>query len=98
MAGLCLRLGFRQIKGVAEEEADWIAGARGNGYLTVEDVWRRAGVHRRPPLTRLAEADCFAVWGSTAARLCGPRARWPRGRNCRCLRAIWMAKGSWSPP
>jgi hypothetical protein len=30
--GLALRLGFRQIKAMREEEADWIAAARGNGY------------------------------------------------------------------
>ncbi|MGB8623367.1 MAG: error-prone DNA polymerase, partial [Paracoccaceae bacterium] len=41
--GLALRLGFRQIRAMPEEEAHWIAGARGNGYRTVEDVWRRAG-------------------------------------------------------
>ncbi|EEW26879.1 error-prone DNA polymerase [Rhodobacter ferrooxidans] len=56
---LALRLGFRQIKGVAEDEALWIVAARGNGYTAPEDVWRRAAI---PPatLTRLAEADCFA--------------------------------------
>jgi DNA polymerase III alpha subunit len=60
--GLALRLGFRQIKGLAEDEGQWIVTARGNGYLAVEDVWRRAGT---PPvtLTRLAEADCFAALG-----------------------------------
>ena len=42
--GLALRLGFRQIKGVREDEADWIAAARGNGYRDVAAVWRRAGV------------------------------------------------------
>ncbi|MEM8801313.1 MAG: error-prone DNA polymerase [Pseudomonadota bacterium] len=57
--GLALRLGFRQIKRMREEEATWIAAARGNGYLSVEDVWRRAGVE--PRLLRvLAEADVFA--------------------------------------
>ena len=57
--GLALRLGFRQIKGLREEDAVWITAARGNGYLSVRDVWRRAGT---PPvvLTRLAEADVFA--------------------------------------
>lgn len=56
---LALRLGFRQIKRMREEEATWIAAARGNGYLSVEDVWRRAGVE--PRLLRvLAEADVFA--------------------------------------
>src|SRR5690606_37944160 len=29
---LALRLGFRQIKGMREEDADWIGAARGNGY------------------------------------------------------------------
>ncbi|MHA7850672.1 error-prone DNA polymerase [Roseovarius sp.] len=60
--GLALRLGFRQVKGLAEEDAAWITGARGNGYLQVRDVWRRAGV---PPatVTRLAEADAFAGLG-----------------------------------
>ncbi len=60
--GLALRLGFRQIKGVVQEEAQWVAVARGNGYASVEDVWRRAGVSALV-LTRLAEADCFAGLG-----------------------------------
>ena len=57
--GLALRLGFRQIKGLREEDAVWITAARGNGYRSAEDVWRRAGT---PPvvLARLAEADAFA--------------------------------------
>lgn len=57
--GLALRLGLRQIKGLREEDAAWITAARGNGYRSVEDVWRRAGT---PPalIARLAEADCFA--------------------------------------
>ncbi len=59
---LALRLGFRQIKGVAEEEAEWITAARRNGYLAMEDVWRRAGVPPRT-LTLLAEADVFASLG-----------------------------------
>ncbi|THD83832.1 DNA polymerase III subunit alpha [Aliigemmobacter aestuarii] len=62
--GLALRLGFRQIRGLAEDEALWIVAARGNGYAALADVWRRAGV---PPatLTRLAEADVFAALGLT---------------------------------
>ena len=56
---LALRLGFRQIKGLREEDAGWIVAARANGYPDVESLWRRAGV---PPaaLERLAEADGFA--------------------------------------
>jgi DNA-directed DNA polymerase III PolC len=60
--GLALRLGFRQIKKMREEEAMWICASRGNGYAEVEDVWRRAGT---PPhiLEVLAEADAFASVG-----------------------------------
>ncbi len=73
---LALRLGLRQIKGIREEDASWITAARGNGYLSVEDVWRRAGV-TPAILTRLAEADVFAslglsrrqaLWGAKAIR------------------------------
>lgn len=60
--GLALRLGFRQIKGLTEEDACWLTAARGNGYMEVEDLWRRAGLS---PLviSRLAEADAFAALG-----------------------------------
>ena len=56
---LALRLGFRQIKAMREEDALWIMAARANGYHGVEDVWRRAGVDPKA-LHRLAEADAFA--------------------------------------
>ncbi len=59
---LAVRLGFRQIKGIAEDEARWITAARGNGYHAVEDVWRRAGTGPAT-LARLAEADAFAALG-----------------------------------
>jgi len=60
--GLALRIGFRQIKAMREDEAMWITGARGNGYRTVEDVWRRAGTPARL-LAILAEADAFLGLG-----------------------------------
>ena len=60
--GLALRLGFRQIKGLREEDATWIAAARGNGYGAVADLWRRAGLSPAI-ITRLAEADAFAGLG-----------------------------------
>ncbi|MBY6050008.1 error-prone DNA polymerase [Vannielia litorea] len=60
--GLALRLGFRQIRAMREEEARWICAARGNGYRDVAAVWRRAGV--APHLMEaLAEADVFAALG-----------------------------------
>ncbi|TMV15648.1 error-prone DNA polymerase [Arenibacterium halophilum] len=60
--GLALRLGFRQIKGLSEEDAGWITAARGNGYHQVADLWRRAGLSRAT-IERLAEADAFAALG-----------------------------------
>ena len=57
--GLALRLGFRQIKGISEEDAAWLTAARGNGYRSLRDVWRRAGLGAMV-LERLAEADAFA--------------------------------------
>ena len=64
VGGLALRLGFRQIKGLREDDAAWLCAARGNGYPGVADVWRRAGL---PPavVARLAEADAFASLGLT---------------------------------
>jgi DNA-directed DNA polymerase III PolC len=62
--GLALRLGFRQVRGLARPEADWIAAARGNGYQGPEEVWRRAGT-APALLARLAEADAFAGLGIT---------------------------------
>ncbi len=61
---LALRLGFRQIKGMREDDADWIAAARGNGYRDVGAVWRRAGTPPRA-LALLADADAFASLGLT---------------------------------
>jgi DNA-directed DNA polymerase III PolC len=62
LGGLALRLGFRQIKGLREDDAAWLCAARGNGYPTVADVWRRAGL-APVVVARLAEADAFAGLG-----------------------------------
>ncbi|MBT4699983.1 MAG: error-prone DNA polymerase, partial [Rhodospirillaceae bacterium] len=56
--GWALRLGFRQIKGLAQTDADWIVAARGNGYADPVAVWRRAGVNK-VALEALARADAF---------------------------------------
>ncbi|MCB9993030.1 MAG: error-prone DNA polymerase [Hyphomicrobiaceae bacterium] len=55
---LAIRLGFRQIKGFKEEDANWITAARANGYPDPESLWRRAGIGPAV-LERLAEADAF---------------------------------------
>ena len=64
---LALRLGFRQIKGVREEDGHWIAAARGNGYPDVESLWRRAGIGRAT-VEKLARADAFAASGLALPR------------------------------
>ncbi|TMV93524.1 error-prone DNA polymerase [Thioclava sp. BHET1] len=77
---LALRLGFRQIKGLRQEDAGWIVGARGNGYPDPESLWLRAGV-APATLERLAEADAFsgmnltrrdALWAVRAIRAPAP--------------------------
>jgi len=54
-----VRLGFRQVRGLANIHGAAIASARGDRhYASIEEVWRRAGVPRSA-IERLAEADAF---------------------------------------
>jgi error-prone DNA polymerase len=56
---MAVRLGFRQVRGLANVHGAAIVGARGeSSYASVEEVWRRAGVPRAA-IERLAEADAF---------------------------------------
>lgn len=56
---LAVRLGFRQVRGLANVHGARIVGARGEAlYGSIEEVWRRAGVPRAA-IERLAEADAF---------------------------------------
>jgi len=57
-----LRLGFRQIKGLAEKDAIALIGARAAGYAAPRDLWRRAGLGGGA-LDRLAQADAFRSLG-----------------------------------
>lgn len=58
---LAVRLGFRQIRGMANLHGARIVAARGDQpYGSVEEVWRRAGVPRAA-IERLAEADAFSA-------------------------------------
>ncbi|MDZ3831925.1 MAG: error-prone DNA polymerase [Sphingopyxis sp.] len=60
---LAVRLGFRQVRSLANIHAAAIVAARGGcPYDCVEDVWRRAGVPRAA-IERLAEADAFHALG-----------------------------------
>ena len=57
-----LRLGLRRIRGMKEADADLVTAARGEGYRSPRELWRRAGI---PPsvLSRLARADAFTSMG-----------------------------------
>jgi error-prone DNA polymerase len=56
---MAVRLGFRQVRGLANIHGAAIVAARGRAaYESVEEVWRRAGTPRAA-IERLAEADAF---------------------------------------
>ena len=57
-----MRLGFRQVQGLNEEEIDKLIAARGNGYASIERLAAIAGVSRFT-IERLAEADAFRSLG-----------------------------------
>jgi error-prone DNA polymerase len=53
-----VRLGFRRVKGLAQRDAARIVVARGPGYVSADDIWRRAHVPTEA-LVQLAQADAF---------------------------------------
>ena len=57
-----VRLGFRSIKGMAEDEGLRIEAARIKPYATIQSLKRRAGINRKS-LEHLAEADAFRSIG-----------------------------------
>lgn len=57
-----VRLGFRQISGLREEELQRLASLRGKGYDSVRDVWLRGAVSVST-IERLADADAFRSLG-----------------------------------
>jgi error-prone DNA polymerase len=57
-----LRLGFNQVKGLAQEKLEALVARRGAGYISIDDVTRRADLERKS-LERLAEADAFRSLG-----------------------------------
>ncbi len=60
--GLAVRLGFRMIDGLREDEAAALVAARGEGYAEVSEIRQRSGV-LRATLERLAAADAFRSLG-----------------------------------
>ncbi|MDD7909370.1 error-prone DNA polymerase [Pseudovibrio exalbescens] len=57
-----VRLGFRMIKGVRQEDMARLVARRGRGYDSVRDLWLRTGLPRAV-IARLAEADAFRSLG-----------------------------------
>jgi len=57
-----LRLGLRQVKGLGEEDALALVEARGRGYATLRDAWRRSRLDPQA-LERLADADAWRSVG-----------------------------------
>jgi DNA-directed DNA polymerase III PolC len=80
-----VRLGFRQVKGLAEADMEKLIANRGAGYDSVRDLWLRSGLSRGV-IERLAEADAFrslgldrraALWAAGALASKGARDRLP---------------------
>jgi len=59
---LCLRLGLRQIDGLALKDGEAVMNMRGRGYRDFPDFARRTQLGRRALVT-LAEADAFRGFG-----------------------------------
>jgi error-prone DNA polymerase len=57
-----LRLGFREINGLREEDMQRLVALRGRGYDSVRDLWLRTGL-MPAALEHLAEADAFRSIG-----------------------------------
>ena len=57
-----VRLGFRQVKGLSEQDMEQLAKRRGAGYDSVRDLWLRSGLGKSV-IARLAEADAFRSLG-----------------------------------
>jgi error-prone DNA polymerase len=57
-----VRLGLRQVKGLAEKRIEMLVEKRGVGYESVRDVWRRSGLDLGD-LEKLAQADAFRSIG-----------------------------------
>ncbi|MEM0985130.1 MAG: error-prone DNA polymerase [Pseudomonadota bacterium] len=60
--GLAVRLGFRQVDGLREDEAMTLLEKRNEGFHQVDDIRRRCGLMRRS-LEHLAAADAFRSLG-----------------------------------
>ena len=59
-----LRIGFRQIKGFSNKDANKIISARGNGYYKVCDIFFRSEIKYKS-LLKIIKSDCLNALGLT---------------------------------
>ena len=57
-----LRLGFRQVAGLADKDIERMVERRGTGYRHMHDLWLRSGLNRTA-LEKMARADAFVSLG-----------------------------------
>jgi DNA-directed DNA polymerase III PolC len=57
-----LRLGLRMVEGLAQKDMEKVVAARGQGYVSVRDLWLRTGMPIAS-LEKLARADAFKSIG-----------------------------------
>ncbi len=93
LTDVAVRLGLRQVDGLAEEEARKLLAARlegGSPPRDLDELMQRTGV-RRATVERLAEADCFrsmgldrrrALWQAKALSSAQPLPLFAWGRTC----------------
>jgi error-prone DNA polymerase len=87
--GHAVRLGFRQIHGLSEDELKNLVAARGNGFASIERLAAVAGISRFT-IERLAAADAFrslgldrraALWAARRLDMIGVRPRQTASAN-----------------
>jgi error-prone DNA polymerase len=88
---LAVRLGFRQIKGLKEDEIGKLIGNRGNFYASIERLSATAGISASA-IQRLAEADAFG-----SLDLDRRAALWMARRLGRIDAPIWKAASPSKP-
>jgi error-prone DNA polymerase len=99
---LALRLGFRQVKGLKQEDMERLVARRGNGYADLAELRHRAGIGAAA-LDRLARADAFgsltldrrrALWSAIGLDRTGreldlpPLFAWAEGRTAKAEPAV----------
>ncbi len=96
-----LRLGFRQVKGLREEEMAELVARRGRGYADLADLRRRAGRERRRPRSSGA-GRCLHLARPRPARRPlerdRPRSHRPRARPAAAVRLGPRPTGRPPPP